>query len=251
MTIPTENAEAVEFNGLTDSETAATASVMGLLASDETKAALARMDECRSGCDAGDPFYADVRAWDRLRPIIAGHVAALASSAEPVDVAMILHIATLIKEDIADGSGLNAAALRGIVYRLEKAVSNRQNWDSAYEAAIATFPGSPSDRLAFMAGVAYITRNPEKHAPPAVPDRRPCNMGVGCEEMGVCYASANGHPERCGKSDAHAELLYAIDLIDDFTARCEGSDRGSDYVINGIRDYINKAFAPTAPEEFP
>jgi hypothetical protein len=28
------------------------------------------MDECRAGCDAGDPFYADVRAWDTIRPLL-------------------------------------------------------------------------------------------------------------------------------------------------------------------------------------
>jgi len=33
-------------------------------------AALARMDDCRAGCDAGDPFYADVAAWDVLRKVI-------------------------------------------------------------------------------------------------------------------------------------------------------------------------------------
>jgi hypothetical protein len=33
--------------------------------------ALARMDECRAGCDAGDPFYADAAAWDTIRAHIA------------------------------------------------------------------------------------------------------------------------------------------------------------------------------------
>lgn len=31
--------------------------------------------------------------------------------------------------------------------------------------------------------------------------RHECNMGVGCEEYGVCYASAHGEPERCGRPD--------------------------------------------------
>ena len=26
---------------------------------------------------------------------------------------------------------------------------------------------------------------------------KPCDMGVGCDEAGVCYASAMGEPERC------------------------------------------------------
>jgi hypothetical protein len=25
-----------------------------------------------------------------------------------------------------------------------------------------------------------------------------CSLGVGCDESGHCYASAHGHPERCG-----------------------------------------------------
>lgn len=28
--------------------------------------------------------------------------------------------------------------------------------------------------------------------------RHTCNMGVGCEEAGVCYAAAHGEPDRCG-----------------------------------------------------
>ena len=26
-----------------------------------------------------------------------------------------------------------------------------------------------------------------------------CSMGVGCDEMGICYANANGKPENCPK----------------------------------------------------
>ncbi len=33
--------------------------------SEELQAAIARMNECRAGCDAGDPFYADAHAWGR------------------------------------------------------------------------------------------------------------------------------------------------------------------------------------------
>lgn len=25
-----------------------------------------------------------------------------------------------------------------------------------------------------------------------------CTLGVGCDETGVCYAQAHGHPEKCG-----------------------------------------------------
>lgn len=29
--------------------------------------ALGRMDECRRGCDMGEPFYGDAHAWDVIR----------------------------------------------------------------------------------------------------------------------------------------------------------------------------------------
>jgi hypothetical protein len=32
--------------------------------------------------------------------------------------------------------------------------------------------------------------------------RHSCNMGVGCEETGICYAEANGQPEQCGRPTA-------------------------------------------------
>jgi hypothetical protein len=38
----------------------------------------------------------------------------------------------------------------------------------------------------------------EHDAQPAPAPVHPCTMGVGCEEAGVCYASANGQPEQCG-----------------------------------------------------
>lgn len=32
-----------------------------------------------------------------------------------------------------------------------------------------------------------------------------CDLGVGCDEAGVCYAQAHGEPDRCGKP---AEPLF-------------------------------------------
>jgi hypothetical protein len=32
--------------------------------------------------------------------------------------------------------------------------------------------------------------------------RHSCNIGVGCEETGICYAEANGQPEQCGRPTA-------------------------------------------------
>jgi hypothetical protein len=28
-----------------------------------------------------------------------------------------------------------------------------------------------------------------------------CNLGVGCEESGMCYAEAHGEPRRCGRGN--------------------------------------------------
>lgn len=49
---------------------------------------------------------------------------------------------------------------------------------------------------------------------------KPCTLSVGCEESGVCYASAHGHPEQCGVSSdwpdwpatepSHGALFNAI-----------------------------------------
>lgn len=30
----------------------------------------------------------------------------------------------------------------------------------------------------------------------------PCSMGVGCDEAGVCYASAHDQPEKCGRGNS-------------------------------------------------
>jgi hypothetical protein len=35
-------------------------------------------------------------------------------------------------------------------------------------------------------------------------ENKPCTMGVGCDEAGVCYAAAHGQPERCPKNERHA-----------------------------------------------
>ena len=61
--------------------------------------ALTRMDECRAGCDAGDPFYADVRAWDAIRPLLASAPAAQPAGASD-DV-----LAALVAQWRNDASG--------------------------------------------------------------------------------------------------------------------------------------------------
>ena len=51
-----------------------------------------------------------------------------------------------------------------------------------------------------------------------------CDMGVGCEEVGVCYAEANGKPERCpargctqtdGRGCSYAQCPNKTTLIQD------------------------------------
>lgn len=29
---------------------------------------------------------------------------------------------------------------------------------------------------------------------------QPCDLGVGCDEVGICYAEAHGTPEKCGRT---------------------------------------------------
>jgi len=35
-----------------------------------------------------------------------------------------------------------------------------------------------------------------------------CDLGVGCEEAGVCYAMANGRPDRCGAAGPNDKAVY-------------------------------------------
>lgn len=38
-----------------------------------------------------------------------------------------------------------------------------------------------------------------------------CKMGVGCDEVGVCYAVAMGQPEMCAGGDARIPWIQVID----------------------------------------
>lgn len=38
----------------------------------------------------------------------------------------------------------------------------------------------------------------------------PCNMGVGCEEAGMCYAEAMGEPERCSRQNTPQRGITAM-----------------------------------------
>ncbi len=45
-----------------------------------------------------------------------------------------------------------------------------------------------------------LIRGAAQEAEPRV--KHTCNMGVGCEEYGICYAMAHGEPDRCGREQA-------------------------------------------------
>lgn len=57
--------------------------------------------------------------------------------------------------------------------------------------------------LDFMNDKAFKTRLAELFRKTArnVQSRVPivCDMGMGCENVGICYASAMGKPDRCGR----------------------------------------------------
>lgn len=42
----------------------------------------------------------------------------------------------------------------------------------------------------------------------------PCNLGVGCDEAGVCYAGAHGTPLECGRGDVIMDKISKDDLND-------------------------------------
>lgn len=51
-----------------------------------------------------------------------------------------------------------------------------------------------------------------------------CNLGVGCEEYGVCYAEANDRPDQCGRAFFPHEFITAsiVDIPPDFVPVGEG-----------------------------
>jgi hypothetical protein len=54
-------------------------------------------------------------------------------------------------------------------------------------------------------------------------NERDCNMGVGCDEAGICYASANGKPDMCG-SAAREALRACCDYLDCIPESAAGGD---------------------------
>ena len=58
-----------------------------------------------------------------------------------------------------------------------------------------------------------------------------CDLGVGCDEAGVCYAMANGKPEMCHRTTSPAAqdgLVAALqDMTDHYVRLIDSGDAGS------------------------
>lgn len=76
---------------------------------------------------------------------------------------------------------------------------------SAIDAAMKSQPAQPSDSQALFRCLAQDEEPRVKHT---------CNMGVGCEETGICYADAQGEPERCGKQSSDSQTKVPEDEDD-------------------------------------
>ena len=85
-------------------------------------------------------------------------------SKKDLDAALVAELATRIREDMRNGFfyGLSKQAVASIVDRLEYAIGFRDEAATAYDKACEMYPGSPSQRQAFMAGVVWKRDNPEK-----------------------------------------------------------------------------------------
>jgi len=46
-----------------------------------------------------------------------------------------------------------------------------------------------------------------------------CNLGVGCDEAGTCYAEVHGDPEQCGRTAREIERLYTLAKANNQLAR--------------------------------
>lgn len=65
--------------------------------------------------------------------------------------------------------------------------------------------GHPQHAALLMAGLAdpwegqYPAREGVKSFLESVAARKPCTLGVGCDEAGVCFAEAHGDHDQCGR----------------------------------------------------
>ena len=63
-----------------------------------------------------------------------------------------------------------------------------------------------------------------------VREREGCSLGVGCYEVGICFAMSQGQPDRCGRTPSPDQR--EIDAI----ARAEAAEAQRDAALGGLRD---------------
>lgn len=79
-------------------------------------------------------------------------------------------------------------------------------------------------------------------------EQRPCSLGVGCEQYGVCYADAHGQPEKCGRNvevtpQGGPAENPATAANESRQERLRGSSDGRDDVLSGL---LEGAASPTS-----
>lgn len=64
-----------------------------------------------------------------------------------------------------------------------------------------------------------------------------CTLGVGCEESGVCYASAHGDPDKCGINvvDVDTAKEAVVDYEQCQLANKDAEQLGTGYLVDGKR----------------
>lgn len=61
-----------------------------------------------------------------------------------------------------------------------------------------------------------------------------CSLGVGCEEVGICYAVAHGQPDRCGVPVVRILALLEGECVElEHNLEAEKWLRGNHYCIVG------------------
>lgn len=83
-----------------------------------------------------------------------------------------------------------------------------------------------------------------------------CDLGVGCDEAGVCYADAHGQPEKCGRIYSRNALAHELDVrMRAFAASEKGSANEARQAI-ALADTVGRnekailaALRPSTPAE--
>ncbi len=108
-------------------------------------------------------------------------------------------------------SELAASRLQDHMEQFHGVCLKASEWDAALLAALAASPAPQSgskftltpvmDRALRAANLRSPTATPSPLPDVGVkPCTKPCTMGVGCDEAGMCYADAHGQPEQCPRN---------------------------------------------------